>query len=86
LGVDFPNTQSTTIVIGKVFIHVLSSDVHLANSEITGGKGRKILYRIHPLRKSPRSWPPPLKMSDVDADGIASALSEHARRIAALGV
>ena len=83
---DFPNTQSTTIVIGKVSIHVLSSDVHLANSEITGGKGRKILYRIHPLRKSQRSWPPPLKMSDVDADGIASALSEHARRIAALGV
>jgi hypothetical protein len=82
LGVDFPNTQSTTIVIGRVFIHVLSSDVAsiVRKAEMTGAR-RKLLYRIHPIKKSPLSWLPVLKLSDQDADAIAGALSERSKQI-----
>jgi hypothetical protein len=86
LGVDFPNTQTTTFVIGKLYIHVLSSDIAgiVRKNEIVGG-GRKLLYRIHPFRRSPLTWPPSLRMSDQDADAIASAFSERGIRTAVLG-
>jgi hypothetical protein len=86
LGVDFPNTQTTTFVIGKLYIHVLSSDIAgiVRKNEIVGD-GRKLLYRIHPFRRSALTWPPSLRMSDQDADAIASAFSERGIRTAVLG-
>jgi hypothetical protein len=86
LGVDFPNTQTTTIVIGKLYAHILSSDIAriVRRQEIVGNR-RQLLYRIHPYKKSPLPWPPSLRMSDHDADAIASAFSERGRRIAVLG-
>jgi hypothetical protein len=80
-GVDFPNMQATTFVIGKLFIHVLSSEltgVVRANEIRRGAKSQ--LYRIHSLKNSPLGWPPPVRITDRDADTIASAFSERARR------
>jgi hypothetical protein len=87
LGVDFPNTQTTTIVIGKLYIHVLSSDIAgIVRKQEFVGNERKLLYRIHAYRRlSPLTWPPPRRMSDRDADAIASAFSERGLRIAILG-
>lgn len=86
LGVDFPNTQTTTFVIGKLYAHILSSDiVSLVRSNDMKGNARKLLYRIQPVRSSPLGWPPSLKLSDQDADAIASAFSEHGRRNAIFG-
>jgi hypothetical protein len=81
LGVDFPNTQTTTIVIGKLYIHVLSSEtVSIVRKHNMGRDEKTFLYRIHPLKKSPLVWPPPMRLTDQYADAIASAFSERARR------
>jgi hypothetical protein len=81
LGVDFPNTQTTTIVIGKLYIHVLSSEiVSIVRKHNMGRDEKTLMYRIHPLKKSPLVWPPPMRLTDQYADAIASAFSERARR------
>jgi hypothetical protein len=86
LGVDFPNTQTTTLVIGKLYIHVLSSEiVSIVRRQNMGRSEKTLLYRIHPLKKSPLVWPPSVEMSDQDADVIASAFSERGIRTAVLG-
>jgi hypothetical protein len=85
-GVDIPNTQTTTFVIGKLYIHLVSSDISsLVRKYRIVGDMRDLIYNIHPVRQSPLAWPPPRTMTDLDADNIASALSERARRIAKLG-
>lgn len=81
LGVDFPNTQTTTLVIGKLYIHVLSSEIASIVRSQNMGRGEKThLYRIHPLKSSPLAWPPPMRLTDEDADAVASAFIERARR------
>ena len=86
VGVDFPNTQTTTLVIGKLYIYVLSSEIVSIVRRQNMGRGEKtLLYRIHPLKKSPLVWPPSVERSDQDADAIASAFSERGIRTAVLG-
>jgi hypothetical protein len=80
-GVDFPNTQTTTFVIGKLYIHVLSSEIIsvVRRNEMRRG-AKALLYRIHPIKTSPLAWPPPMPITDEDADTIASAFGERGRR------
>ena len=80
-GVDFPNTQTTTFVIGQLYIHVLSSEIVSVVRKNEMRRGAKaLLYRIHPIKKSPLAWPPPMPITDEDADAIASAFGERGRR------
>jgi hypothetical protein len=82
-GLYLPNTQTTTFLVGKLYVHVLSSEIErITRSQDIRGAGRKLLYRLWPIRSSPVNWPPPLTMSDADAEAIASAFINRARKIA----
>jgi hypothetical protein len=81
LGVDLPNTQTMTFVIGKLYIHVLSSEIASVVRKNEMRRGVKaLLHRIHPIKKSPLAWPPPMQITDGDADTIARAFGERGRR------
>jgi hypothetical protein len=85
-GRDLPNTQTTTFIICKLYVHVLSSDIAgIPRSQDFKGAARKALFRVWPFRESPLSWPPPTKLTDADAAGVAYAFIEHARKAAHFG-
>lgn len=70
-GLPIPNTQSSTLVFGKLFVHAFSS-VHadiVANTPNPHGK----LIQLFPLSGLPLRWPPPT-MLDRDADDAAGKI------------
>lgn len=70
-GVPVPNTQTTTFVVNKLYVHVLSSSViEVDRQEISG----RFVQRIWPLTKTIK-WPPRLLTSD-DAEWISTAFFE----------
>jgi len=72
-----PNTQSSTIIAGKLFIQILSSEIAamVRRQSING----EMLPIIWPYKRSPLSWPPPLTVTDADAEAIALALATRAK-------
>lgn len=67
------NTQTSTFVMGELFIHTLSStlsDLHML--DFTGETG-EALIRIWPPYRENIKWPRPKVISDVHADFIADA-------------
>jgi hypothetical protein len=80
LGVDFPNTQTTTFVIGRLYIHVLSSEIVsiLRNNKMRRG-AKTLLYQIHPLKSSLHGLLPcesPTKMRTLSRVPLVSARGE----------
>jgi hypothetical protein len=65
-----PNTQAVTFVVGRLYVHVVSSvtdifeDWHLYRPDL--------LVQIWPVRRNIVAWPL-TTMTDRDADGIAAA-------------
>jgi hypothetical protein len=71
-----PNTQTTTLIFGNLYLHVASTDIPNAIGRLTFPDEviNTILKRIWPLRFGPISWPPRQTMTDRDADNIAGYL------------
>ena len=67
-GVPIPNTQTTTLVFGNLYVHAVSS-VHPDIIEMTGSPNSK-LVRLFPLGDTAIEWPQQ-SMTDRDADDAA---------------
>lgn len=67
-GLPIPNTQTTTLVFGKLYVHAVSS-VHSDIIDMTGSPSSK-LVRLFPLGGSAIEWPQKC-MTDRDADDAA---------------
>lgn len=85
-----PNTQSTTMVVGQLYINVVSSAVpELIERWDLSEHGTRILARIHPVQETFIAWPISI-LSDKIADGFAAAFynfqAEVGRRIATQAV
>lgn len=74
-----PNTQSTTIVLGQLFIHVFSS----ARKEVSRVRlfDNRALAQIWPVQCQSISWPPKLSLDDAAAKEISCSLIRHARTL-----
>ena len=74
------NTQSTTYVVGRLFVHVLSSEVLYEGVDLQfQGANARLLRQIWPPSEFSVLWPPPT-MDDRDADRIAGAMMQAALR------
>lgn len=81
MGFPLPNTQTTTFVVGKLYVHVLSSVVgQIVRKQDMVGGGKILFPRVWPIRKSPLSWPPPRAITDHEALSIATAFIDRARK------
>lgn len=80
-GIPRPNTQATTLIFGKLYVHVFSS-VHadLVAKATIGGRAIGRLVRIWPRLSNTVVWPP-LPMTDRDADDIAGAIFNELDRL-----
>jgi hypothetical protein len=78
------NTQTTTYVVGKLYIHALSSGVSGGALDWRfQGRDLRILRQIWPASEYGVMWPPPT-MNDRDADRIAGALMQLSLRVLGL--
>ena len=69
LGIDLPNTQSTTFLVGKLYVHVISSAIsRIIRKQDIVGQGRLLFPRLWPIRRSPLAWPPFRPITDEEAD------------------
>jgi hypothetical protein len=76
-GFPLPNTQATTFVIGKLYVHALST-------AIRGGINRQRVQvpgvvQLWPFKQSPIGWPR-RSLTDDEAAGIAMAYIRGAMR------
>jgi hypothetical protein len=71
-----PNTQTTTLIFGNLFLHVASTDIPNATGRMTfpDEVSDTIFKRIWPARSGTIRWPPRLTMSDRHADSAAGYL------------
>jgi hypothetical protein len=71
-----PNTQTTTITFGALYLHAASSDVPDAIRRMTFPHEvtNTILKQIWPPRSGTLHWPPPRTMTDREADHAAGFL------------
>ena len=74
-GLPLPNTQSTSFVVGKLFVNVLSSRIRAVVRRQEIGAS---MPRIWPFRQSPIRWPPRHVLTDAEVDGISRALADRA--------
>jgi hypothetical protein len=73
-GFPRPNTQTTTLVFGQLYVHVFSS-VHpdIVAKATIAGKGIEKIAQIWPVREQFIAWPTNALL-DRDADRIAGAI------------
>ena len=76
---DPPNTQTTTFVVGNLYVHVMSSvdPDNISNFATSLSLDFPLLVGLFPQKASVIAWPPK-GMSDRDADAVASAFQKHA--------
>jgi len=75
------NTQTTTYVVGQLFIHAFSSiDGQLVRQRRFPKFFKNRLRQLWPLTGLNISWPPPEIISDTQADFIAGSFYSAARR------
>jgi hypothetical protein len=79
-GIDQPNTQWTTMVVGNLYLHIVSSstiqDVIQGWRWHTAPRAAGRLVQIWPNKESVIVWPPP-SLTDQDAQTFATAQFEH---------
>jgi len=80
-GRDLPNTQTTTIIVGKFFAHLFSS-VHaqVVRKKVPPAPG---LIQLWPIVSSPLLWSTSRSLSDEAADAVAEWLPVKGRQKAA---
>ena len=73
-----PNTQTTSFVIGQLYVHLISSPILdlIRRIEFRPRYGQ-FLTQIWPLKSAIVHWPPANAISDDDAEGIAYAFAHH---------
>lgn len=71
-----PNTQTTTLIFGGLYLHVASSDIPDATRRMTFPHEvtNTILKQIWPPRSGTLRWPPRRTMTDREADYAAGFL------------
>lgn len=68
------NTQSSTVIIGDIFLTCISSSARdLHNYWQFNPRNSAFLSQIWPIRSPRIAWPPPFTMNDQDAVRIANA-------------
>ncbi len=73
-GIPRPNTQSTTIVFGQLYVHVFSSVFpKLVAGAGIGAKGVEKVAQLWPIREHFIAWPT-TALTDREADDIAAAI------------
>lgn len=73
-GLPEPNTQTTTLVFGRLYVHVFSSEYEDVVSKIhLGERSARNLRQIWPIVDTSIAWPPK-SMTDRDADDMAGAI------------
>jgi hypothetical protein len=78
------NTQTTTYVVNRLYVHALSSGV--AGGALDWqfrGRDRELLRQIWPAGGYSYVWPPPT-MTDADADRISVAMMQRGLRAVGL--
>lgn len=69
-GVPIPNTQATTFVVGKLYVHALSSSsMDLRKQQVS----TRLVQRLWPNSVRLLKWPPRHALSDGEAEGISRA-------------
>jgi hypothetical protein len=73
-GPQIPNTQTTTIIVGKLYAHIFSSEIQsLVSRASLGKRGVERLARIWPIQEDFIVWPP-RPMSDIEASELSTAI------------
>ncbi|MGM4928814.1 hypothetical protein [Tardiphaga sp. 619_E2_N8_5] len=67
-GVPMPNTQSTTLVFGRLYVHAFSS-VHPDIVDMTGRPSSKVV-QLAPVGRNDIQWPT-TSLTDREADDAA---------------
>jgi hypothetical protein len=71
---QIPNTQTTTIIVGKLYAHIFSSEIQsLVSRASLGKRGVERLARIWPIQEDFIVWPP-RPMSDIEASELSTAI------------
>ena len=72
-GMPQPNTQTTSLVVGRLYFHAMSSDVpSLVNRFVFTGSGAPKLRQIWPIINDEIDWPP-APITNGEAHSIATA-------------
>jgi hypothetical protein len=73
-GIPRPNTQTTTLVFGQLYVHVFSCEYPdvVAKVEL-GESGNRVLAQIWPITRTSIVWPQE-SMTDRDADNLAGSI------------
>lgn len=80
-GVSRPNTQTTTLVVGRLYIHAMSSSVpNLVDRFVFVGSGTPKLRQIWPIIDDKMDWPPALAITNGEAHSIATAFYNWAAK------
>lgn len=76
--IELPNSQSTSFVVGKLYVHVFSSQLSrlVRKQELPD----TLMPRLWPTAKTPIIWPPREPLGDAEADGIAIAFAKSVAR------
>jgi len=83
-GSTRPNTQTTVVVVGRLYIIVYSCPFpEILNSRTITGQVDSRLSQIWPPRYSLLLWPPTDTLNDGEADAVASAIFGHLDRAGA---
>jgi len=78
------NTQTTTYVVGQLYVHVLSSAVSGGALDWRfQGRDREVLRQLWPDSPYGFMWPPPTT-DDDDADRIAGSMMQLGLRVLGL--
>lgn len=70
-GVPVPNTQTTTFLVGKLYVHVVSSSSFNPRKQQIS---TRLVQRIWPTKTKLLKWPPRWLLSDEEAEGLSMAL------------
>ena len=78
-GMPIPNTQATTFVVGRLYVHVYSSQLQkLVNDQRLKAAG---FVRLWPLAGRVIKWPPEVTIYDAEAEAVAfTAIRAIARK------
>lgn len=79
-GLPRPNTQSATLVVGKLYIHAFSSPFKEIRDMVDVAQDRIFLSQIWPLGERAIVWPTS-PMSDREADKVASAFLSFVQKM-----
>lgn len=80
-GTPRPNTQTTTFVVGQLYIHAMSSSVpNLVDRFVFTGSGAPKLRQIWPIINDKVNWPPALAITNGEAHSIATVFYNWAAK------